>query len=101
MTYLEVFEYNIIFDTIRAGDREIKKFIAADSKEEAENGVEMLIRKIFENGLVATNNIRKVTAEPITDEDYEKATFGKFEYNLGKLKEKFSNFIKDEPTTTQ
>ena len=92
--FLEVFEYNIKFDKARMGDREFTKYIAADSVEEAQTGIEMIIRKLFANGLVDSQNLREIIAEPKSDADYEKATFGKFGYDINQVKEKFKDFFR-------
>lgn len=93
MVYLEVFEYNIKFDYNNAADRKFKKFVAADSAAEAEAGIEMIIRKLFTNGLVDSQNLRSIEADPKTDADYEKATFGKFTYDANRAKERFKEFF--------
>ena len=47
MTYLEVFEYHIKFDYDNASDRKFTKYVAADSVEQAEQGIEMIIKEII------------------------------------------------------
>ena len=94
MTYLEVFEYEIKFDYNNAGDRKFKKYVAADTEASAKAGVDMLIRKLFSNGLVSSQNLRSIEAIPKSDADYEKTTFGKFFYDYEKARRQFSEFIK-------
>lgn len=95
MTYLEVFEYDIKFDYDNAGDRKFKKYIAADSVDAARIGIDMILRKLFTNGLVTSQNLRSIEAIPKSDADYEKATFGKFLYDYEKARRKFADFFKD------
>lgn len=93
MTYLEVFEYDIKFDYDNGTDRKFKKLIAADSVDAARIGIDMILRKLFTNGLVTSQNLRKIEANPKSDADYEKATFGKFVYDLNGAKRKFNEFF--------
>lgn len=90
MAYQEVFEYEIKFVYSRGGDKKYKKFVAADSEEDAKAGVEMIIRKLFKNGVVTSQNLERIDAEPKTDGDWELLSFGKFEYELSKIKEFFT-----------
>ena len=93
MTYLEVFEYSIKFDYDNAPDRKFTKYVAADTAEQAEAGIEMILRKLFINGLVTSQNLRGIEADPKSDADYEKATFGRFTYDLNRARERFSDFF--------
>lgn len=93
MTYLEVFEYKIKFDYDNAADRKFTKYVAADSAAEAEAGIEMIIRKLFTNGLVTSQNLRGIEADPKSDADFEKATFGRFTYDFNRAKERFTEFF--------
>jgi len=91
--YIEVFEYNIKFDYDNASDRKFKKFIAADSVEEAKRGIDEIIAKLIRNGEVGAQNLREIIAEPKADGDYEKTTFGKFTHDANSIKEKFKEFF--------
>jgi len=93
--YLEVFEYDIKFDYDNAGDRKFKKLLAAESAEDAQDGINMIIRKLFTNGVVTSQNLRGIEATPKSDGDYEKLTFGKFSFDLNKAKNEFSEFFKE------
>lgn len=87
MGFQEVFEYEIKFVYNRGGDKKFKKYVAADSEEDAKAGIEMIIRKLFKNGVVTSQNLERIDADPKTDGDWELLSFGKFEYGLEKVKD--------------
>lgn len=96
MVHYRTFAYDIKFDYDNGFDRKFKDiYITADSAEEYLAGVNEAIRKLFENGLVTSQNLRNIEAVPKTDADLEKATFGKVQYNLNQAKEKFKNFFSE------
>lgn len=93
MAYFETFEYEIKFDYDNAGDRKFKKFITADTPEEFQKGLNMVIRKLFENGVVTSQNLRSITSTSKADGDTEKTSFGSIVYDLNEAKQKFVDFF--------
>lgn len=93
MAYFETFEYEIKFDYDNAPDRKFKKFITADSPEEFQKGLNFVIRKLFENGVVTSQNLRQITSTSKADGDTEKTSFGSIVYDLNTAKEKFVDFF--------
>lgn len=71
----EVFEYEIKFDYDNGPDRKFIKRLAANDEADINAGLEMIIGKLFSNGIVTGQNLRGI--ESIPEVDDERLSFGK------------------------
>lgn len=72
----EVFEYEIKFDYDNGPDRKFKKLVSANDEADIQAGLEMIVRKLFTNGIVTSQNLRSIESTPKVDD--ERLSFGKF-----------------------